>query len=80
MELFHYISQTRPPMDAPSSQCTRKYLEACNRLFKMELLCHTKIRDESSEVLTSINEGYLFFLKWIESLMKEGKFNIYLMT
>lgn len=63
-------------MDAPSCQCTRKYLEACNRLFERGLLCHSKIRDESSEVLTSIDEGYLFFSKWIEYLMKKGKFNI----
>lgn len=60
-------------MDALSVQSTRKYLEGCNRLFERGLLCHTKIKDESSEVLTSIDEGYLFFSNWMESLIKKCK-------
>ena len=61
-------------MDAPLSLCTRKYLEACNKLFERGLLCHSKIKDESSQVLMNIEEGYAFFSKWIASLMKEGEF------
>ena len=72
--MFHYTSQTPTPVDVASTVCTRKYLEACNKLFERGLLCHTKIRDESSEVLASMDEGYTFFSKWIESLMTEGKF------
>jgi hypothetical protein len=34
MELFHYPSQTATPVDAFSTHNTRKYLEACNRLFE----------------------------------------------
>lgn len=78
MELFHHIlSQTPTPMDAQSVQSTRKYLEGCNRLFERGLLCHTKIRDENSEVLESIDEGYSFFSNWIQSLMKKYKFILY---
>ena len=77
MELFHHTSQTPTPMDAQSVQSTRKYLEGCNRLFERGLLCHTKIRDENSEVLKSIDEGYSFFSNWIESLMKKCKFILY---
>ena len=62
-------------MDAPLSLCTRKYLEACNKLFERGLLCHSKIKDESSQVLMNIEEGYAFFSKWIASLMKEGEFS-----
>ena len=61
-------------MDALSVQSTRKYLEGCNKLFERGLLCHTKIKDESSEVLKSIDEGYLFFSNWMESLLKKCKF------
>ena len=64
-------------MDAPLSLCTRKYLEACNKLFERGLLCHSKIKDESSQVLMNIEEGYAFFSKWIASLMKEGEFSCY---
>lgn len=45
MELFHYISQTPTPVDAPSVNNTRKHLEGCNKIFERGLLCHTKIKD-----------------------------------
>lgn len=69
-ELFHYTSQNPSPADALSVQCTRKYLEACSKIFERGLLSHTKVTDESSDVLKSIDEGYLFFLTWLESLVK----------
>ena len=60
MELFHYESQAPTPVDASSTQCTRRYLEACSLLFERGLLCHSKITSESSEVLENIEKGLFF--------------------
>ncbi len=73
-ELFHHSSQVPPPEDAQSVGITRLYLEGCNQLFERGLVCHTKIRDNGSEVLKSIDKGYQFFLKWNEYLVKKCKY------
>ena len=61
---FHYANQN-PPDDAFSVTSTRKYLEACSKLFENGFLCHKKTCSCDSEVLISIQDG--FFYRWINS-------------
>ena len=77
-ELFHYTNQVPAPADALSVQCTKKYLEACNKIFERGLLSHEKILSEDSEVLKNIDEGYAFFLNWVESLQKKGNNKLFI--
>lgn len=72
-ELFHYANQSPPPHDAFSVISTRKYLEACNKIFENGFLCHKKIYSSDSEVLVNIQSGFSFFSKWINSLLEESR-------
>ena len=81
-ELFHYASQSPPPHDAFSVTSTRKYLEACNKIFENGFLCHKKIYSSDSEVLVNIQTGFNFFFQVINSLLEEGRYEfiIYMCT
>ena len=78
-ELFNYTNQS-PPHDAFSVASTRKYLEACNKVFENGFLSHKKIYSSDSEVLFNIQSGFKFFSN---SLLEEGRYDtiiIYMYT
>ena len=42
-ELYTYISSDPKPADVKETECTLRYLEACNLLFEKGLLSHNKV-------------------------------------
>ena len=71
-ELFNYISQN--PVDAVETKATLQYLESCHKLlFEKGFLSHDRIFGTDAAILKSINEGYLFFAKWHQSLIQPGQ-------
>lgn len=74
MELFHYVNQSpAPPYDA---KMTLKYLESCSNIFEKGLLSHQKISLTNQDVLVNMQNGYDFFVQWIDSLL-EGTITTY---
>ena len=51
---------------------TLQYLEACSKIFEKGFLSHDMIKDIDSRVLKSIEEGYSFFTRWIDWILKQG--------
>lgn len=58
---------------AKSCQKTLQYLEACSNIFENGFLSHKKVTHMDSPVLKSINEGYCFFVNWINHIRSKGK-------
>ena len=70
MELFHYVNQSPAPYDCFSAKMTLKYLESCSNIFEKGLLSHHKISLSNQDVLVNIQNGYDFFVQWIDSLLE----------
>lgn len=70
-ELYWYVHQDPPPVDAPSTSETLAYLEACHLLFEEGFLSHEGIR---SQILKNISKGYEYFSAWLTSLLNEGTY------
>lgn len=71
-ELYRYINEHPHQEDVACVKNTLKYLEACNKIFEKGYLSHSKITDMNSEVLTSIDEGYKFFVNWLDQVLEKG--------
>ncbi len=71
-ELYHYTTRVPRPSNALSTECTLKYLESCNKIFEKGFLSHEKIMNIDSEVLKNIDNGYMLFSNWLESLITKG--------
>ena len=66
-ELYSYVHQEQPPVDAAATKETLQYLEACNKLFENGFLSHEKIVSVDS-----------YFTSWLSTLLSEG--SMYLVT
>ena len=71
-ELYSYISSDPKPPDLKQTECTLKYLEACNLLFENGLLSHNKVSSKERQVLLNIKEGYNFFSTWLDQVYRKG--------
>ena len=71
-ELYRYVSENTTASDTASVKLTLKYLEACNKMFEKGLLSHKRITSVDSEVLTSINTGFQYFVSWHKDLAAKG--------
>ena len=70
-ELYSYVHQEQPPVDAAATKETLQYLEACNKLFENDFLSHEKIVSVDSSVLKNIDEGYKYFTSWLSTVLSE---------
>ena len=73
---MEYATLTSPqPSDALSVMETNAYLTACNQLFERGILGKgVYIKSDSSPILTSMDEGFNFFAKWLDAELARGKF------
>ena len=73
-ELHTYVSEIpRPhPLSVSETECTLKFLEACNLVFEKGFLSHEIVSVRNNQVLANIEKGYDFFCKWLEGVYKEG--------
>ena len=71
-ELYSYSHQTPAPRDSFSTKLTLSYLEACNKIFERGLLSHDKVTSSDCQVVLNIQEGYQFFIKWLDEIYEKG--------
>ena len=71
-ELHTYISSDPKPADVKETECTLRYLEACNLLFEKGLLSHDKVSSRERQVLRNIKAGYDFFSTWLDQVYTKG--------
>lgn len=57
-ELYWYINQTPPPIDAPEVSETLAYLKARSLLFEQGFLSHDRIRTMDCDIINYITQGY----------------------
>ena len=69
-ELNEYIDSN--PVDAPSVRLAVQFLQSLNMLFEEGFLTHEKIHGINSSVLARMQQGYSFFVKWLDPLIDEG--------
>ena len=72
-ELYWYVHQNPPPVDADTTKETWQYLQACHKLFEIGFLSHNKINSLDSPTLKNIDDGYKYFTSWLSTLLQEGK-------
>ena len=70
MELSNYIKENPNANDVCSVNITLKFLEACQKLFENGLLSHSRVTHMKSDVICSVEEGYLFFTNWLQEIIK----------
>lgn len=75
-ELYSHLNQDTPPPDAPSVNCTFRYLTACNFMFEKGFLSHSKVSSQETEVLSNIQKGFSFYSDWLSSILNEGIINM----
>ena len=71
-ELYSYAHQTPVPTDSFSTKLTLSYLEASNKIFEQGLLSHEKVTSSDCQVVRNIQEGYQFFVKWLDEIYEKG--------
>ena len=72
-ELYSYAHQEITPRDSFSTKVTLSYLEACNKIFEQGLLSHEKVTSSDHQVVLNIQEGYQFFMKWLDEIYEIGR-------
>jgi len=72
-ELYWYVHQDPPAVDASTTSETLEYLQACHKLFETGFLSHEKVTSLESPVLKNIDKGYEYFKSWLSTLLDEGK-------
>ena len=74
-ELEEYARQTPVPQDSDSVLRTVAFLMACNSLFERGILGkHVFIKTMESPIITSMDEGYCFFGKWLDEHLAKGMY------
>lgn len=72
-ELEEYARETPIPKDSASVLQTVDFLKACNSLFERGILGkHVFIKTMESPIITSMDEGYRFFGKWLDEHLAKG--------
>ena len=71
-ELYSYISSDPKPPGMKETECTLKYLEACNLLFEKGFLSHNKVSSHERQVLLNVKAGYNFFSNWLDEVYRKG--------
>ena len=75
-ELFSYTKSDPPPDDVDSTQCTLRYLEACNQLFERGLLSHERVHNKDTTLIENVQHGYQFFCDWLDDIVKNCKVSV----
>ena len=76
-ELYSYAHQTPTPRDSFSTKLMLSYLEACNKIFEQGKLSHEKVASPDHQVILNIQEGYQFFIEWLDEIFEQGSFFVY---
>ena len=71
-ELYWYVNQTPPPIDASEVSETLAYLKACNMLFEQGFLSHNHIMSMDCDTIKNIDQGYKYFSGWLSSILDKG--------
>ena len=78
-ELEEYARQTPVPHHSDSVLRTVAFLKACNSLFERGILGkHVFIKTMESPIITSMDEGYCFFGKWLDEHLAKGTLYVHL--
>ena len=72
MELSNYLTNNPDADDVCSVSNTLKFLVACQKLLENGLLSHSKVTHMKSDVICSVEDGYLFFTNWLDEIRKKG--------
>ena len=71
-ELYWYVNQTPPPIDASEVSETLAYLKAGNMLFEQGFLSHNHIMSMDCDTIKNIDQGYKYFSGWLSSILDKG--------
>jgi len=71
-ELYWYINQIPPPIDAPEVSETLACLKACSLHFEQGFLSHDRIRTTDCDITKNITQGYVYFSGWLSSTLDKG--------
>jgi len=71
-ELYWYVNQTPPPIDASEVSETLAYLKACSLLFEQGFLSHDRIRSMDCDIIKNITQGYEYFSGWLSSTLDKN--------
>ena len=75
--MYSYAHQTATPRDSFSTKLTLSYLEACNKIFEQGILSHEKVASPDHQVIHNIQEGYQFFIEWLDEIFEQGSVFVY---
>ena len=76
-ELYHYLELCKDNVERIATKNTLNYLESCNKIFERGFLSHEKVKDENSQVLKNIQDGYKFFTDWSDQIFENGIVKLY---